>query len=99
MDEAFSLTDLFAALLDACVMTIIGMRVAGLDTDLVGACTEAVKGMATNPRHVAEVAADFYLSKDLNERNRRPLEAATHTCPVAQSPSVGLVQELRFRYE
>ena len=55
--------------------------------------------MAANPRRVAKVAVDFYLSKDLDERSRKLLEAAAHTCPVAQSLSAELVQELRFHYE
>ena len=69
--EAFSPTDLLAASLGACAMTIMGMK----------------------------AAVDFYLSKDLDERSRKLLEAAAHTCPVAQSLSAELVQELRFHYE
>ena len=80
-------------------MTIMGMKAADLGADLAGARAEVVKEMAANPRRVAKVAVDFYLSKDLDERSRRLLEAAAHTCPVAQSLSAELVQELRFHYE
>lgn len=97
--EAFSPTDLLAASLGACAMTIMGMKAADLGTDLAGARAEVVKEMAANPRRVAKVAVDFYLSKDLDERSRKLLEAAAHTCPVAQSLSAELVQELRFHYE
>lgn len=97
--EAFSPTDLLAASLGACAMTIMGMTAADLGADLAGARAEVVKEMAANPRRVAKVAVDFYLSKDLDERSRKLLEAAAHTCPVAQSLSAELVQELRFHYE
>ena len=70
-----------------------------MGADLAGARAEVVKEMAANPRRVAKVAVDFYLSKDLDERSRKLLEAAAHTCPVAQSLSAELVQELRFHYE
>ncbi|MFZ7276789.1 OsmC family protein [Avibacterium endocarditidis] len=97
--EAFSPTDLLAASLAACAMTIMGIRARDLGVDLQGTRIEVQKEMALNPRRVARVVLDFYLSKDLDERTRATLEAAAHTCPVAKSLSADLVQEFHFHYE
>lgn len=95
----FSPTDLFAAPLGACAMTIMGMKMMDLGMDLVDACTGVVKKVATSPCRVVRMVVGFYLGKDLDERSRRLLEAAARTCPVAQSLNAELVQGLRFHYE
>ena len=97
--ETFSPTDLLATSLGACAMTIMGMKAADLGVNLVDTHVDISKEMAANPRRVAKITVDFYLSKDLDERSRKVLEAAAHTCPVAQSLSAELVQDFRFHYE
>ena len=97
--EAFSPTDLLATSLAACALTIMGMKADDLGVDLAGARAEVAKEMAANPRRVAKVTVDFYLSATLDERSRAVLEAAAHTCPVAKSLSADLVQEFVFHDE
>lgn len=97
--EAFSPTDLLASSLAACALTIMGMKADDLGIDLKGTRAEVNKEMAANPRRVAKVRVDFYLSGHLDERSRTLLEAAAHTCPVAKSLSADLVQELVFHYQ
>ncbi|MFZ7223997.1 OsmC family protein [Avibacterium avium] len=97
--EAFSPTDLLAASLGACAMTIMGIQANKLGLDLTGTRIEVQKEMALNPRRVARVILDFYLSKALDDNARLILENAAHTCPVAKSLSADLVQEFRFHYE
>ena len=96
--EAFSPTDLLASSLAACALTIMGMKAQSMGMVLDGARAEVDKEMAANPRRVAKVAVDFYLSADLDEKSRTLLEAAAHTCPVAQSLSADLEQVFRFHY-
>ncbi|MGY6090338.1 OsmC family protein [Avibacterium paragallinarum] len=96
--EAFSPTDLLAVSLAACAMTIMGIKAKALDLDLRGTRVEIEKEMALNPRRVARVSLDFYLSQGLDENSRRVLEEAAHTCPVSKSLSAELVQEFRFHY-
>lgn len=96
--EAFSPTDLLATSLAACALTIMGMKANDLNIDLIGAHAEVGKEMAANPRRVAKIQVDFYLSKQLDERSRTVLEAAAHTCPVAKSLSADLVQIFNFHY-
>lgn len=97
--EAFSPTDLLAASLAACALTIMGMKADSLGVDLQGARVEVDKQMAAEPRRVAAVTVDFYLAADLDDKTRRLLEAAAHTCPVAKSLSADLVQTFRFHYD
>lgn len=97
--EAFSPTDLLASSLAACALTIMGMKAADLGIDLKGTRADVGKEMAANPRQVAKVRVDFYLSANLDERSRSLLEAAAHTCPVAKSLNADLVQELVFHYQ
>ncbi|MFZ7202741.1 OsmC family protein [Avibacterium avium] len=97
--EAFSPTDLLAASLGACAMTIMGIQANKLGLDLTGARIEVQKEMALNPRRVARIILDFYLNKALDDNARSILENAAHTCPVAKSLSADLVQEFRFHYE
>ena len=96
--EAFSPTDLLATSLAACALTIMGMKADDLGVDLAGARAEVAKEMAANPRRVAKVTVDLYLSAGLDERSRAVLEAAAHTCPVAKSLSADLVQVFHFHY-
>ncbi|XXQ67286.1 OsmC family protein [Neisseriaceae bacterium B1] len=97
--EAFSPTDLLATSLAACALTIMGMKAESMEVDLNGARVDVEKEMAANPRRVARVRLDFYLPAHLDEKTRMLLEAAAHTCPVAQSLSADLVQEFVFHYE
>lgn len=97
--EAFSPTDLLASSLAACALTIMGMKADDLGISLEDTRAEVHKEMAANPRRVAKVRVDFYLSDNLDGRSRTLLEAAAHTCPVAKSLSADLVQELVFHYQ
>ncbi|PSJ80174.1 OsmC family protein [Neisseria iguanae] len=95
---AFSPTDLLATSLAACALTIMGMKADDLGVDLASVHAEVGKEMEANPRRVAKVTVDFYLSGNLDGRSRTILEAAAHTCPVAKSLSEDLVQVFNFHY-
>lgn len=96
--EAFSPTDLLAASLASCALTIMGIKAQEMNIDLAGSHAEVQKEMAKEPRRVAKVTVDFYLSGGLDDEIRRILEAAAYACPVAKSLHAGLVQEFRFHY-
>ncbi|MCP2040976.1 putative OsmC-like protein [Neisseria sp. HSC-16F19] len=95
---AFSPTDLLATSLAACALTIMGIKAQAMGVVLEGARAEVHKDMAANPRRVARVQVDFYLCGDYDEHTRQMLEAAARSCPVAQSLSADVVQELVFHY-
>ena len=96
--EAFSPTDLLATSLAACALTIMAMKADGMGIALTGARAEVSKEMAANPRRVARVKVDFYLSVPEDEALRQLLEATARACPVAQSLGKDLVQEFVFHY-
>ena len=95
---AFSPTDLLSTSLAACALTIMGIKAQSMNVQLEGARAEVVKEMAANPRRVARVRVDFYLSAAYDAHTRQLLEAAAKTCPVAQSLSTDVVQEMVFHY-
>ena len=76
----------------------MAMKADGMGIALTGARAEVSKEMAANPRRVARVKVDFYLSVPEDEALRQLLEATARACPVAQSLGKDLVQEFVFHY-
>ncbi|UKJ08339.1 OsmC family protein [Solitalea lacus] len=97
--EAFSPTDLVAAALGSCAMTIMGIVANRENIDLKGTDFEVTKIMGTDPRRIVEVQVVFNFPKlDIDERQRNLLENAALTCPVAKSLSAELVQNIKFNW-
>ncbi len=96
--EAFSPTDLVATALASCMMTIMGIKANDLGLENLAIRAEVEKVMDSNPRRIAEIAVDIYLPASLTERQRKLLEAAAHTCPVAHSLHADLRQRINFYY-
>lgn len=97
--EAFSPTDLVASALASCMLTIIGIKADDMGINVVGANAEVTKKMATSPRRIEEVIVKIYLPNSLDDKSKKILEAAAHTCPVGQSLSADLKQTISFHYE
>ena len=96
--EYISPTDMVAAALGSCMLTIMGMAAERLGIDLRGTRVEIVKTMAAEPRRIAEIAVDLYLPGDYSEKERTILERAADTCPVSKSLHPDLKQIVRFHY-
>lgn len=98
--EAFSPTDLLAASLGSCLMTIMGIAGRTHGIDLEGTQLKITKIMATQPRRVAEVkiTVEFPTSRSFTSKERSMLEHAARTCPVALSLHPDLVQSIEFIY-
>jgi len=97
--EAFSPTDLVAASLGSCMITIIGIscRTHGFSID--GTTWEVTKIMADNPRRIAEIVVDLtFPANNYTESQKRVIEHITKTCPVAMSLHPDLRQTINFRY-
>jgi len=98
--EYFSPTDLVAAALASCMLTIIGIaaRTHGFTID----GTEAVitKVMLSNPRRIGEVIIVFNFPDILyTEIQKEIIEKATRTCPVALSLHPDLKQNITFNFK
>lgn len=98
--EYFSPTDLVAAALASCMLTIIGIaaRTHGFTID----GTEAVitKVMLSNPRRIGEVIIVFNFPDIFyTEIQKEIIEKAARTCPVALSLHPDLKQNITFNFK
>ncbi|MBP6868418.1 MAG: OsmC family protein [Bacteroidales bacterium] len=98
--ELFSPTDMFATSLAACMMTIMGISARSYGFAMEGAYAEVEKIMASSPRRVGEIIIDLYFpdGKSYGDREKRIIEAAAATCPVANSVHPDLKKTVRFHY-
>ncbi len=96
--EAFSPTDLVASALGSCMMTIMGIKANEMNIDLTGMTADVEKMMSASPRRIAEINITITLPIALDERSQKILEAAAHTCPVAQSLHSETKQSVCFVY-
>jgi putative redox protein len=85
--EAFSPTDLVAAALGSCMLTVMGMKAQSLGIELSGASAQVVKEMSAAPRRIARLAVTITVPLDLPEASRASLERAALGCPVHRSLS------------
>lgn len=97
--EAFSPTDLLATSLACCMLSIMGIVARREDINLESAEVEVTKVMYSEPRRVGEIHVNLDLSKNsLNDKQKKLLEHAAHTCPVAKSLHPDIKQEIKFIY-
>lgn len=100
--EAFSPTDLVAAALGSCMMTIMGIVARRDEIDLKGSQMEITKGMSAEPpRKIAkvEVKLSMLTGTELNDAEKAKLERAAHTCPVALSLHPDVEQAITFEWK
>jgi uncharacterized OsmC-like protein len=97
--EAYSPTDLLAAALGSCALTLMGIKAREHKLVIDGTKLKITKIMASNPRRVAEVVLDFDLSGlNLSEKERSLMEHTALHCPVAKSLHPELKQTFSFTY-
>lgn len=96
--EYFSPTDMVAAALGSCMLTIMDLTARRLGIDLVGTKLEIQKVMAADPRRICEIVIDFRMPGTYDQKSRKILENAAHTCPVSKSLHPDLKQTIRFHY-
>lgn len=98
--ENFSPTDLLAASLGSCMMTIMGIAARTHQIDLEGMEMDITKVMASDPRRVSEIHIDVKMPlKMYTDKEKRLLDHAARTCPVALSLNPEIKQEIRFNYQ
>jgi uncharacterized OsmC-like protein len=97
--EAFSPTDLLAAALGSCMLSIMGIAANTHNFNLVGTRLDITKIMATNPRRVGEIIVDFWFPEQTYSlKERKIIEAAAFTCPVYLSLHPDVKKTIRFNY-
>ncbi len=82
LGEGFSPSDLLSVSLGGCVLSIMGITAQSMGIDIAGATATVSKEMANAPRRIAHMAVVVRVPGSFDDRQRRKLEAAAHSCPV-----------------
>lgn len=97
--ELFSPTDLLAASLGSCVLTLMGIAASRLKVDLTGLRLTVEKEMAVAPsRRVGRLVLHIYCPRTFDSTITEQLEAAGSRCPVYQSLHPDTKQEYFFHW-
>ncbi len=98
--EYFSPTDIFSSSLGSCMLTIMGMSANSYGFSIDGTTLEIEKIMVANPRRVGEIIITFNFPKGSNftEKEKRLIESAARTCPVANSLHPDIKKTINFNY-
>ncbi|UJP65581.1 OsmC family protein [Mongoliitalea daihaiensis] len=97
--EAFSPTDLVAAALGSCMVTIMGIVAERDGVSLEGLSWEVTKIMNPQPRKISEIVIDFHWENPVQDAAMlQKLKNAAKTCPVALSLDPELKQTINFNF-
>jgi len=89
--EAFSPTDLVAAALGSCMMTIMGIAAHNHEIDMNGAELTVNKVMEPDPRRIGKIEIIMTMpANDYSKKERKILEAAARGCPVGSTIKEGV---------
>lgn len=99
LKEMFSPTDLLAAALGSCVLTLMGMTANRLKIDLTGLRLTLDKEMAKAPsERVGRLVIHVYCLRTFDPDIQQKLEMAGSHCPVHQSLHPDIQQEFFFHW-
>ncbi len=97
--ERFSPTDLVATALGNCMLTIMGIKAEQMGVDIKGTAVEIDKIMGVNPRRIVEVHIAFKMpDNQYSDKEKKILEQAAFTCPVAKSLHPNIDQKITFSW-
>ena len=95
--ERFSPTDLVAAALGSCVLTVMGIVARRHGMDLDGARADVTKEMTTEaPRRIRSLDVVVTFARPLEEAQRLLLERTALACPVHHALHPDLHVSVRF---
>ena len=97
--EAFSPTDLVAAALGSCMLTVMGIVASRHKINLNSTTVHVEKEMVNVPiRRIAKISVHFKMAPSIPEDKRQMLETAAHTCPVHKSLNSEIETPVTFEY-
>ena len=98
--EAFSPTDLTATSLGSCMLTLMGIAAKHHELDITGARATINKIMAADPRRITKIEVDLYMPAiSYSDKDKKILEHAGLTCPVAKSLHPDIDQQVNFHWQ
>ena len=98
MGRFFSPTDLTAASLAACMITIIGITAQNHAVNIEAMEASVAKHMADSPRRIGKIEIQLTVKSDADERTRSILDVAARRCPVALSLHPDIVQDVKINF-
>jgi putative redox protein len=96
--SSFSPTDLAAASLGACMMTLVAIVGERDGLDLTGLSFRLEKHMESNPRRIGAIPVTLNMPGGLSADQKKKLENAALTCPVHKSLAEGVDKPVEFIY-
>ena len=97
--RSFSPTDLVAAALGSCLLTVMGIVAKRHGIDLAGARVQVEKDMVNDPeRRIGRLAATIVFPKRLSQEQQTLLERTAASCPVHHSLHRSLNVPVQFVY-
>ena len=97
--DAFSPTDLVASALCSCMTTVMGICAEKNNFELPPSVAQVTKIMESHPRRISKVIIEINFDKNtLTDQQTEKLVAVAKGCPVAQSLSTDLIQEVKFNF-
>ena len=97
--ESFSPTDLEAAALGTCYLTVMGISAQNRGIELKRMTARVKKHMsADKPRRIVKLVVDINMPAGLDADKRSLLEHVARTCPTAQSIHPAIKVDLTFKY-
>lgn len=98
--EAFSPTDLVAAALGSCMLTVMGIAARKNNIPFEHASADVEKEMVADPvRRVGKISVALHLPASLKAEHRQLLENAALNCPVHKSLDHRTETPIRFAYD
>ena len=97
--ESFSPTDLVAASLGSCMMTVMGIFAERHAINLKGASVEVLKEMIPAPdRRIGKLSVTLKMPAGIELSQRPALEKIALTCPVYKSLNPAIEIPAKFNY-
>ncbi len=96
--SSFSPTDLVAAALASCILTIMAIVAERHQINIAGMHIQIEKNMHAEPRRIASLPVKIRLPDHLSQVDRRKLENAAHHCPVHRSLQPEIEIAIEFIY-
>jgi putative redox protein len=97
--EFFSPTDLIAAAMGTCMLTVMGIVANKHKIDMTGATANVIKEMAAAPaRRIGTLKVTITVPTALTDEQKKILENAAMACPVHKSISHELHMPVEFKW-
>lgn len=96
--QLFSPTDLVATALSKCMITVMGIKAEKSGIVFSNISANTTKIMLSNPRRIGKIVVEFFIKEDWSDKEKKIMENTARTCPVANSLSKDVEQEILFNY-